>query len=94
MLCRHCLRGGRLISWCPTLPSIRYSVQRWKRVTVPHGTRLGCGCMCGCMCGCGCVYGCIGVCVCMRVSVCVCIPAQVAMSNIAVRYHRFRDGQV
>ena len=37
-----------------------------------------------------------GVCVC----VCVCvllngvIPAQVAMSNIAVSYHRFRDGHV
>ena len=43
---------------------------------------------------------CIHVCVCVRarvcvrVRVCVCVPAQVAMSNIAVRYHHFRNGHV
>ena len=42
-----------------------------------------------CVCVCGCV--CVCVCVCVLNGV---IPAQVAMSNIAVRYYRLRDGQV
>ena len=43
---------------------------------------------------CVCVRACVCLCVCVWVCVCVCVCAQVAMSNIAVRYHRFRDGQV
>ena len=57
-------------------------------------------CVCACVRVCVCVYVCVCVCVCMGVDVHMCkplndvIPAQVAMSIIAVRYHRFRDEHV
>ena len=39
--------------------------------------------------------GCVCVCVCVFVCLCVCgIPSLVAVSNVAVLYHCFCDGQV